>query len=182
MLRTAFKLALRQTEGVMTSVLTLMGLTLSAPDHSTVSRRAVKLPVIQSTSVPAGPLHVLIDSTGLQVYGAGQWLEAKHATGCGFLTAVGIGCKRSWSSDFCRLHCIWQGPIFWRTKMAKTRRWQTIPTQLTLTEFEQFVLPHLVRGRRGPAPKLSLYKLMKNPVASYGVSGGSFRKTQQAAG
>jgi hypothetical protein len=30
---------------------------------------------------------------------------------------------------------------------------------LTLTEFEQFVLPHLVRGRRGPAPKLSLYKL-----------------------
>jgi len=78
MLRTAFKLALRQTEGLMTSVFTLMGLTLSAPDHSTVSRRAVKLPVIQAAQVPAGPLHVLIDSTGLQVYGAGQWLEAKH--------------------------------------------------------------------------------------------------------
>jgi hypothetical protein len=78
MLRTAFKLALRQTEGLMTSVLTLMGLTLSAPDHTTVSRRAVALPVIQPASVPPGPLHVLIDSTGLQVYGAGQWLEAKH--------------------------------------------------------------------------------------------------------
>ena len=78
MLRTAFKLPLRQTEGLMTSVLTLMGLTLSAPDHSTVSRRAVALPVIQPAHVPAGPLHVLIDSTGLQVYGAGQWLEAKH--------------------------------------------------------------------------------------------------------
>jgi Transposase DDE domain len=78
MLRTAFKLALRQTEGLMTSVLTLMGLTLSAPDHSTVSRRAVTLPVIQPAPVPHGPLHVLIDSTGLQVYGAGQWLEAKH--------------------------------------------------------------------------------------------------------
>src|ERR1700733_7624126 len=78
MLRTAFKLALRQTEGLMTSVLTLMGLTLSAPDHSTVSRRAVTLPVIQPAQVPHGPLHVLIDSTGLQVYGAGQWLEAKH--------------------------------------------------------------------------------------------------------
>jgi hypothetical protein len=74
LLRTAFKLALRQTEGLMT----LMGLPLSAPDHSTVSRRAVILPVIQSASVPHGPLHVLIDSTGLQVYGAGQWLEAKH--------------------------------------------------------------------------------------------------------
>jgi hypothetical protein len=62
----------------MASILTLMGLTISAPDHSTVSRRAVTLPVIQPASVPLGPLHVLIDSTGLQVYGAGQWLEAKH--------------------------------------------------------------------------------------------------------
>jgi len=78
MLRAAFKLALRQTEGLMTSVLTLMGLTLSAPDHSTVSRRAVTLPMIQPAEVPPGPLHVLIDSTGLQVHGAGQWLEAKH--------------------------------------------------------------------------------------------------------
>ena len=78
MLRMAFKLALRQTEGLMMSVLTLMGLTLSAPDHSTVSRRAAVLPVIQPAHVPQGPLHVLIDSTGLQVYGAGQWLEAKH--------------------------------------------------------------------------------------------------------
>jgi hypothetical protein len=77
-LRTAFKLALRQTEGLMTSVLRLMGLTLSAPDHSTVSRRAVTLPMIQPAQVPHGPLHVLIDITGLQVYGAGQWLEAKH--------------------------------------------------------------------------------------------------------
>jgi transposase len=78
MLRTAFKLALRQAEGLMASALTLMGLTLSAPDHTTVSRRAVALPMIPATSVPQGPLHVLIDSTGLQVYGAGQWLEAKH--------------------------------------------------------------------------------------------------------
>ena len=77
-LRTAFKLALRQTEGLMASVLTLMGLTLSVPDHSTVSRRAETLPVIQPAHAPQGPLHVLIDSTGLQVYGAGQWLEAKH--------------------------------------------------------------------------------------------------------
>jgi len=78
MVRTAFKLPLRQTEGLMTSVLTLMDLTISVPDHTTVSRRAVTLPVIQPASVPPGPLHVLINSTGLQVYGAGQWLEAKH--------------------------------------------------------------------------------------------------------
>jgi hypothetical protein len=47
MLRTAFKLPLRQTEGLMASVLKLMDLTISAPDHTTVSRRAVKLPGIQ---------------------------------------------------------------------------------------------------------------------------------------
>ena len=78
MMRTAFKLPLRQAEGLLASVLTLMSLTISAPDHTTLSRRAVTLPVIQSAPVPHGPLHVLIDSTGLQVYGAGQWLEAKH--------------------------------------------------------------------------------------------------------
>src|SRR5450631_1487159 len=78
MLRAALKLALRQIEGLMTSVLSLMGLSISAPDHTTVSRRAVTLPGIQEASVPLGPLHVLIDSTGLQVYGAGQSVEAKH--------------------------------------------------------------------------------------------------------
>jgi hypothetical protein len=78
MLRTVFKLALRQTEGLMTSVFMLRGLALSAPDHTTVSRRSETLSVIQPAQVPPGPLHVLIDSIGLQVYGAGQWLKAKH--------------------------------------------------------------------------------------------------------
>lgn len=78
MLRTAFKMPLRQTEGLMDSVLTLMNLSIAAPDHTTVSRRAVGLTVTKSTSAPTGPLHVLIDSTGLQVFGAGQWLEEKH--------------------------------------------------------------------------------------------------------
>jgi hypothetical protein len=78
MLRTAFKLPLRQAEGLMASVITLMEQTISVPDHSTVSRRAATLPMIASGRLPDGPLHVLIDSTGLQVYGAGQWLEEKH--------------------------------------------------------------------------------------------------------
>jgi len=54
MVRTAFKLPLRQTEGRMGSVLALMDLTISAPDHTTVSRRAVTLPVIQTAPVPHG--------------------------------------------------------------------------------------------------------------------------------
>ena len=70
-------MALQQIEGLITSVLSLMGLTISAPDHIMVSRRAVTLPAIQ---VPSGPLYMLIDCTDLQVYGVGQWLEAKHGT------------------------------------------------------------------------------------------------------
>jgi Transposase DDE domain len=62
MVRTAFSLALRQAEGLMASVITLMNLTISAPDRTTISRRAVTLPVIQAASVPHGPLHLLIDS------------------------------------------------------------------------------------------------------------------------
>lgn len=86
MLRAAFKMALRQTEGLMESVLTLMNLTISVPDHTTVSRRAAGLSVIKAASVPQGSLHVLIDSTGLEVFGAGQWLEAKH----------GVKSRRTW--------------------------------------------------------------------------------------
>jgi hypothetical protein len=86
MLRSAFKMALRQTEGLMTSVLTLINLTITAPDHTTVSRRAVGLTVTKSPSAPKEPLPVLIDSTGLQVFGAGQWLKEKH----------GAKSRRSW--------------------------------------------------------------------------------------
>ena len=70
MLRAAFKMAFRQTEGLMESVLTLMKLPISVPDHTTVSRRAVGLTLRKS--VPKGPLHVLIDNTGLEVFGAGR--------------------------------------------------------------------------------------------------------------
>jgi len=78
MLRTAFKLALRQGEGLMTSIFELLGCDLAVPDHTTVSRRAIKLPSIARAALPDGPLHVVIDSTGLKVYGAGQWLADKH--------------------------------------------------------------------------------------------------------
>ena len=75
-----FGLRLRQSEGLMTSLLDLMGLDLPVPDHTTLSRRAqIWEPSAKRQRHPEdGPLHVLIDSTGLKVYGAGQWLEDKH--------------------------------------------------------------------------------------------------------
>ena len=78
MLRTVFKLPLRQAEGLILSVVELLGCEMAVPDHTTVSRRAMTLPSIAEVHVPDGPLHVLIDSTGLKVYGAGEWLVEKH--------------------------------------------------------------------------------------------------------
>jgi hypothetical protein len=62
----------------MLSVVGLLGCELAVPDHTTPSRRAARLESITRGPLPRGPLHVLIDSTGLKVYGAGQWQTAKH--------------------------------------------------------------------------------------------------------
>lgn len=77
-----FGLRLRQAEGLLGSLLQLMGLALAIPDHTTLSRRAQTWRSPNSRSdrqgPPRGPVHVLVDSSGLKIYGAGQWLEEKH--------------------------------------------------------------------------------------------------------
>src|SRR5665647_1521238 len=79
MLRLVFGQPLRQTEGLMASIFALLGVDLKVPDHSTVSRRAMSLESISKRcALPAGPAHILIDSTGLKVFGAGEWLQEKH--------------------------------------------------------------------------------------------------------
>jgi hypothetical protein len=80
-LRTVFRLALRQTEGLIGSILHLLGLDLPVPDHSTLSRRAETLEVPHPRSSPGfGPVHLLVDSTGLRLCGPGEWLVEKHGT------------------------------------------------------------------------------------------------------
>ena len=77
-LRAVFRLALRQTEGLIASLLRLLGLDLAAPDHSTISRRGETSPV--SRPRPGSePVHLLVDSTGLKLCGPGEWLVEKHA-------------------------------------------------------------------------------------------------------
>src|SRR5580698_992739 len=72
-----FRLPLRQTEGLIGSVIRLLGLDLAVPDHSTLSPRAETLAVVRPQRRPA-PLHLLVDSTGLKLCGAGEWLVEKH--------------------------------------------------------------------------------------------------------
>ena len=76
-LRTVFQLALRQTKGLIGSVIHLLGLDLAVPDHSTLSRRAATLAITQPPS-SVEPVHLLWTAQGLKLCGAGEWLGEKH--------------------------------------------------------------------------------------------------------
>src|SRR4051794_24019514 len=96
-LKAVFRLAYRQTEGLIGSVIGLLGLDRAVPDHTTLCRRAETLEVPRPKPRGAGadaaaggaesgagrdtgPMHLLVDSTGLKLYGAGAWLVEKHGT------------------------------------------------------------------------------------------------------
>ena len=55
-----------------------MGLHLDVPDHSTLSRRSKTLKIKLRAKLHLGPIDLIIDSTGLSVFGEGQWAAAKH--------------------------------------------------------------------------------------------------------
>src|SRR5919202_1467913 len=78
-LRAVFHLALCQAEGLIASVLRLLGLDLPVPDHTTLSRRAETLEVPRPKAGSA-PVHLLVDSTGLRLCGPGGWLAEKHGS------------------------------------------------------------------------------------------------------
>jgi hypothetical protein len=68
----------RQTEGFMTSLFQLMQVDLPVPDHSTVSRRLGKLSIVLPVVEGTGSRHVVVDSTGVKVYGEGEWKVRQH--------------------------------------------------------------------------------------------------------
>ncbi len=80
MLRLAFGRPWRQTEGLLRSLATLLGAGIGVPDHTTFSRRSPGLSLAGSLAQAqtSGPVHVVIDATGLKVYGAGEWLAETH--------------------------------------------------------------------------------------------------------
>lgn len=79
-LRAIFSLAFRQTEGLIGSIVALLGLTLTVPDHSTMSRRSRTLVLPPLRRSGTGSLQLLVDSTGLKLGGDGEWLVEKHGT------------------------------------------------------------------------------------------------------
>ena len=77
-LRLIFHLPLRQTEGFLTSIFGLMGLDLSAPDHTTLSRRGQFLDLALRRVPTSEGMHLIIDSTGLSIVGEGEWAALKY--------------------------------------------------------------------------------------------------------
>ena len=77
-LRLVYSLPWRQTEGLLGSLIRLMGLRLRTPDHTTLSRRARTSRVELKRPERTGPLHLVVDATGLKVFGQGEWAAWKH--------------------------------------------------------------------------------------------------------
>lgn len=76
-LREVYALALRATQGLVSSVLKLLDADLPTPHYWTLSRRAARLQV-SLPPIHKGPLHLAIDSTGVKVYGEGEWKVRLH--------------------------------------------------------------------------------------------------------
>ena len=77
-LKALFGLPLRQTTGLVASLLELVGLDWAVPDFSTLSRRQKGLNVAIPYRPSTGALHLLIDSTGIKAEGEGEWFAKKH--------------------------------------------------------------------------------------------------------
>ena len=81
-----YSLAGRQTQGFLQSIFALLKINLTVPDHSTLSRRRRSLNVTLPVRDWSKPRHLVVDSTGVKVYGEGEWKVRQH----------GISKRRTW--------------------------------------------------------------------------------------
>lgn len=78
MVRFFFHLSLRATEGFISSLFKLMNITLETPSYSRISRRMNRLDIDYRKLSSSKPKHLVIDSTGVKIYGDGEWHEKIH--------------------------------------------------------------------------------------------------------
>jgi hypothetical protein len=81
-----YQLAGRQCQGFLESIFELMDINLPVPEHSTLSRRVGQLSIQLPVLPKEGARHVVVDSTGVKVYGEGEWKTRQH----------GISKRRTW--------------------------------------------------------------------------------------
>ena len=80
-LRKVYHQALRQTEGFINSIFNLVGIKVSVPHYTTLCRRSKGLKTSLAVGGKAGITDIVVDSSGLKVYGEGEWKVRKHGAG-----------------------------------------------------------------------------------------------------
>ena len=129
-LKAVFHLPYRGLEGFARSLMLLMELTLPIPDHSHLSRRAKTLQVAIPRRAPQEPLHVVVDSTGLKIFGEGEWKVRQH----------GVGKRRTWRK------------VHWA---VDTRTKDTIGVEVTTVEWtDGEVFSGLIEQIEGPIAQI----------------------------
>lgn len=93
LIRSVFRLTLRATEGFLRSLVQLMALELPVPDYTTICKRAKHL-AVSLLGKASGPWHAVLDSTGLKVFGEGEWKVRQH----------GYSQRRTWRKLHLSLH------------------------------------------------------------------------------
>lgn len=77
-LKAVYQLPLRATQGFLNALLPLMQVPLASPHYSTCCRRQQRLEVSIPRTASAGARHLVVDSTGLKVFGEGEWKVRQH--------------------------------------------------------------------------------------------------------
>jgi IS5 family transposase len=77
-LQELYHLPLRATQGLLSSVVRLLKITLGVPCYTTLCRRRRRLEVTLPKRAKSAPLHLVVDSTGVKVYGEGEWKVRQH--------------------------------------------------------------------------------------------------------
>ena len=119
LLREAYQLPLRSTQGLVSSVLRLMQVKLPSPHYSTLCRRACRLEL--SLAAPKKISHLVVDSTGLKLYGEGEWKVRTH----------GADKRRTWR----KLHIAMDASTHQITSMMITDK----------DGLDRHLLPHLLK-------------------------------------
>jgi hypothetical protein len=80
-LRLVFHQSLRQTEGLLRPIADVLDIDIAIPDHTMLSRRGGGLAILpRAIGREEGLLHLRVDSTGLKIYGEGEWLDQKRCS------------------------------------------------------------------------------------------------------
>lgn len=77
-IKARFQLPLRSMQGFLDSLFQLLNLKIQSPDYTTVSRRLKTQDKLDEMAKSKEPIHIVLDSTGLKIYGEGEWKVRQH--------------------------------------------------------------------------------------------------------